>query len=64
MQIGKVCQSDGIYENRVTCSNDSILTSSHLTLISQMLKVRCTKIDVSRTTYACTCYVCNPISLF
>ena len=63
MQIGKVCQIDGVYKNLVTCSNNSILTSLHLALISQMLKVSA-KTDVSRTTYTCTYYVCNPICLF
>ena len=40
MQIGKVCQIDGIYNDRKTCSNDSVLKSLHLTLVSQLLKVR------------------------
>ena len=39
MQIGKFCQINGINEDSKTCSDDSILTSLHLALISQLLKV-------------------------
>ena len=35
-----MCHVDGVYDDRVTCSNESILTNLHLSLITQMLKVR------------------------
>ena len=40
IQIGKVCQIVGIHDDQKTCSIDSVLMSLHLTLVSQLLKVR------------------------
>ena len=39
LQVGTVCDLDGISEEIATCSQDSLLTSVHLSLLSQMLKV-------------------------
>ena len=35
-----MCRVDGVYDDRVSCSNESVLTNLHLSLITQMLKVR------------------------
>ena len=49
IQVGEVCHSN----DGMTCSNDSILTSLHLTLISQMLNVRA---EIDRCDYNCCHY--------
>lgn len=51
MQIGKVCQINETYNDLQTCSNDSVLMSLHLALVSQLLKVSKTCSMVLRMMY-------------
>ena len=39
MQIGEVCQVDGVSDDQMTCSDDSVLASWHLFLVAYLLKV-------------------------